>query len=80
MEIHVVAEMIPNEELQARAILNALAAGDWYYSPIAALADADQATQMVIEQISDREYRQAMFNVYGVFKFKQDGLAGTYDN
>lgn len=80
MMIHVVAEMIPNEELQARELLNAIAAGDWYYSPIPALADADQATHYVLEQLSDREYRQALFNVYGVFKFELTGLAGTYDN
>ena len=80
MMLHVVAEMIPNETLQARFILNAISAGDWYYSHISALASADQATQMVIEEISEREYRQALFNVYGVFKFELVGLAGTYDN
>ena len=80
MQIHVVAEMVPNEELQARKILDSLAQGAWYYSPLPALAEADQLTQYVIENVSDREYRQAMFNVYGVFKFDFAGLAGTYDD
>jgi len=61
-------------------VANALSAGDWYFSAIAAGADADQVNYEVLEQISQEEYESGNFNLLGVMKFGYEGLVTKYED
>lgn len=79
-DIYVIAKMVPGELEQRKAILDAIMDDDWYVSELGALAVMDQLNQRVIEDLTDRHYRQALFFLYGVFKLSSQGLVGTYDS
>lgn len=79
-DIYVIAKMVPGELEQRKAILDALISDDWFSSEINALATMDQYNYHVLEDLSDRHYRQAMFHLFGVFKLSSQGLVGTYDS
>lgn len=78
--LYVVALMVQGEMEQRKEIFDAVAADDWFSSEISALATMDQYNYHVLEDLTDRHYRQAMFHVYGVFKLASQGLVGTHDN
>lgn len=79
-DIYVIAKMVPGEMEQRKAILDAIMDDDWYVSELGALAVMDQLNQRVLEDLTDRHYRQALFFLYGVFKLSSQGLVGTYDS
>lgn len=79
-DIYVIAKMVPGELEQRKAILDAIMDDDWYVSELGALAVMDQLNQRVLEDLTDRHYRQALFFLYGVFKLSSQGLVGTYDS
>lgn len=78
--IWVVAKMVPGEMEQRKAILDAMISDDWFSSELGALATMDQYNCHVLEDLTDRHYRQALFYLYGVFKLSSQGLVGTYDS
>lgn len=79
MNLYVVAEMWPDEDLQRKAILEAFAAGDWSTSAIVAGAQMDQTNMYILEEIPESHYWLGMFNVFGVFKFEPQGLVTSYE-
>lgn len=80
LTVYVLAEMIPNEELQKKRVLSALMDGDWFTSAIGAGATMDQANHQIIEHLPDRWYWQGLFTLYGVFKFELAGLVTNYED
>ncbi len=63
-----------------REICDAISAGDWYTSAIAAGADADQYNQFEIDRISQAEYDAGNFTLLGVVKLGDEGLVTKYQD
>lgn len=61
-------------------ICGSLAAGDWYTSSVAALADADQYNQFEIDRISQEQYDEGDFTLMGVLKLSDAGLVTSYQD
>lgn len=80
LTVYVLAEMIPNEELQKKSILAAFMDGDWFTSTSSAGACMNQANENIIASLPDRWYQQGMFTVYGVFKFELAGLVTNFED
>lgn len=77
--IYAVIAMDPRLDI-TREIGDALAAGDWYTSAIAAGADADQYNQFEIDRISQEEYDEGDFTLLGVVKLVSEGLVTKYSD
>lgn len=77
--IYVVVEMGNGVDIRSE-ICDALAAGDWFTSPMAALADADQYNQYQLDSITQEEYVTGDFTLLGVVKLGDEGLVTSYSN
>lgn len=78
--IYVVAKMVPGEMNQRKAIFDAMLNDNWYSSAISAEATMDQWNGYELESLTDREYKQALFTLYGTFEFPLKGLVNHRDN
>lgn len=77
--IYVVVEMGGLLDMR-REICEALAAGDWYTSSIASLAEMDQYNYHALGMITDEQYFSGDFTLMGVVKLGDEGLVTSYSN
>ncbi len=78
--VYVVAKMVPGKVEQRKAIFDAMLNDNWYASAISAEATMDQWNGYELESLTDREYQQALFTLYGTFEFPLKGLVNHHDD